>query len=351
MSISNLLSHNHFDLHCNSITIDSDGHTESTDVKFGLSGGSYQGLLSVNNETEPVLMNNNLTDKSSDYAICQTSDGTTRINCSNTKEIGFHVNDFRVGYVKDSEMYTASGCVRKIADTTDASSSGTGSLQVSGGIGVAKKIHCDSACTFGSVKSNSFVRFGGNNNGGLVENSSNNPCLQYWGLGSSDTDYAISQNSSGNTFVNCSTGQSLDFQQNGSTKASMDGSTLSSTIPVHITDTTSSTSSSTGALIVNGGCGIAENLNAGAAVARSDGPVGRREGGRGRGWAGPRTAQLSRHSHSVCARDAICRGHGLSESTLTRACTLAACTCTCTCTCTVAGVTVWCQCSSVEGGA
>lgn len=78
------------------------------------------------------------------------------------------------------------------------------------------------------------------------------------------TDYALSQNSSGATRINCKTGQTVAVLINGGTKFTVatSSATFPSGVPVTISDSTTSTTTGTGALIVTGGCGIGGQLTA-----------------------------------------------------------------------------------------
>lgn len=86
----------------------------------------------------------------------------------------------------------------------------------------------------------------------------------HWGivndaLSRADANYAIQQNNTGSTIVGAPTGAIVRLAVNATSKVEVTGTALTLSIPTTVTDTTASTSSTTGALIVAGGVGIAKD--------------------------------------------------------------------------------------------
>jgi hypothetical protein len=78
------------------------------------------------------------------------------------------------------------------------------------------------------------------------------------------TDYAIEQSTGGQTKVNAKTGATILLGINATTKFTVatSSATFASGVPVTVSDSTASTTTGTGALIVTGGCGIGGQLTA-----------------------------------------------------------------------------------------
>jgi hypothetical protein len=89
------------------------------------------------------------------------------------------------------------------------------------------------------------------------------------------TAYSFKQDAAGATYVNAKTGQLVRVRVNNSTLLSVGASsaTFSSGVPVTISDTTASTTTTTGALVVSGGVGIAGAISCGGGSWSSGGTV------------------------------------------------------------------------------
>ena len=154
---------------------------------------------------------------------------------------------------------SATGIVN-VNNTTDATTTTDGSLQTDGGLSVVKdavfgndvKLLSDAAVlNFGADSDVSLTHVADT---GLLLNT--NMQLQF-----RDATEYINSSADGQLDINATTEIQLT-----STRANVAG-TLYAANPVHAEDGTESTSTSTGALIVSGGVGVAKNVNVGGNVA------------------------------------------------------------------------------------
>jgi predicted acyltransferase (DUF342 family) len=140
------------------------------------------------------------------------------------------------------------GGVTKVWDETDATTTTSGALQVLGGLGVAKSIHAADT-TFESVTVTDTTHSTTKDTGAII--------VQNGGLGVESNIYATNVFAASHIYANVSTAVAsanvLDIRGTANVGALV-------TLSTHISETTTSTSTTTGALQVAGGVGIVENL-------------------------------------------------------------------------------------------
>ena len=143
------------------------------------------------------------------------------------------------------------GGVTKVWDATDATTTTSGALQVLGGLGVVKSIHAADT-TFESVTVTDTTHSTTKDTGAII--------VQNGGLGVESNIYATNVFAASHIYANVSTAVAsanvLDIRGTANVGALV-------TLSTHISETTTSTSTTTGALQVAGGAGIVENLNVG----------------------------------------------------------------------------------------
>jgi hypothetical protein len=166
-------------------------------------------------------------------------------------------SNIRVGTstgVSNLDIATTSGNVI-INTTTDSTSSTTGALQVAGGVGIAKKLFV------GDTMSSPMIICPPTTNAvpTLTTRSLGTKVVLYPSLSSSTVDYAIGVSNAGSLWSSVeNTSAKFDWYGGTTVAASLSGSGILS-----LFNTIDSTSTTTGALQVSGGVGIAKNLNIG----------------------------------------------------------------------------------------
>ena len=143
------------------------------------------------------------------------------------------------------------GSAATITATTESTSSTTGALIVSGGVGIAKSltvggnISCAGTITYDDVKHVDALG------------------ISTFREGINVTTGGITIDGGGLDIVGLTTGLSVSGV---STLAAVTATTITGSGVLTITDTTESTTKDTGSFIINGGAGIEKNLNVGTAV-------------------------------------------------------------------------------------
>ena len=142
------------------------------------------------------------------------------------------------------------GSAATITATTVSTSSTTGALQVSGGVGIAKSVYIgEDLDVTGSLSVGGTITYDDIHN------------LDSIGIVTARTGVHIESN--GLTIVGVTTGLSVSGV---GTFGAITATTITGSSALTITDTTQSTSKDTGAIILNGGIGCEKNLNVGTAV-------------------------------------------------------------------------------------
>jgi hypothetical protein len=149
------------------------------------------------------------------------------------------------------------GSAATITATTVSTSSTTGALQVSGGVGIAKSVYIgEDLDVTGSLSVGGTITYDDIHN------------LDSIGIVTARTGIHIESN--GLTIVGVTTGLSVSGV---GTFGAITATTITGSGALTVTDTTQSTSKDTGAIILNGGIGCEKNLNVGTAVTM-DGSTG-----------------------------------------------------------------------------
>lgn len=162
-----------------------------------------------------------------------------------------------------STISTGVDTVVRITNATPSTSSTTGALTVAGGIGVAGDVHIAGDTTIegaltstGSTEGTSVVI---NNGGGTAEHT-----LTSDGAGTLAVEY--NQSPTAQIFTITNTDEAVVLNATNAQGGNNNTIEFGGTTQVHIANTTSSTDKDTGALVVEGGVGIEENLNVGGDI-------------------------------------------------------------------------------------
>ena len=168
---------------------------------------------------------------------------------------GFTANSGTVSGLLTATSYDVDdlyvGSAATITATTESTSSTTGALIVSGGVGIAKSltvggnISCAGTITYDDVKHVDALG------------------ISTFREGINVTTGGVTISGGGLDIVGLTTGLSVSGV---STLAAVTATTITGSGVLTITDTTQSTSKDTGAIILNGGIGCEKNLNVGTAV-------------------------------------------------------------------------------------
>ena len=168
---------------------------------------------------------------------------------------GFTANSGTVSGLLTATSYSVDdllvGAAATISATTESTSSTTGALVVSGGVGIAKSltvggnISCAGTITYDDVKHVDALG------------------ISTFREGINVTTGGVTISGGGLDIVGLTTGLSVSGV---STLAAVTATTITGSGVLTITDTTQSTSKDTGAIILNGGIGCEKNLNVGTAV-------------------------------------------------------------------------------------
>ena len=186
----------------------------------------------------------------------QSGDGATDFPYGWTAASGTVSGMLTAGTYSIDDLYVGSAAT--ITATTESTSSTTGALIVSGGVGIAKSltvggnISCAGTITYDDVKHVDALG------------------ISTFREGINVTTGGVTISGGGLDIVGLTTGLSVSGV---STLAAVTATTITGSGVLTITDTTQSTSKDTGAFIINGGAGIEKNLNVGTAVTM-DGSTG-----------------------------------------------------------------------------
>ena len=171
-----------------------------------------------------------------------TSTGNVIVNAPTGDFVALRINNSNVVSVENSKA--------TITPTTQSTSTATGALVVSGGVGVASNLY---------VGGNVFV----------TDATTLSSTLGVTGVTTLSDVTEASSTSTGALVVSGGVGVASNLHVGGNvfvTNATTLSSTLDVTGVTNLNDTTTSTNTTTGALIVDGGVGIAENVNVGGTL-------------------------------------------------------------------------------------
>ena len=179
----------------------------------------------------------------------QSGDGATDFPYGWTAASGTVSGMLTAGTYSIDDLYVGSAAT--ITATTESTSSTTGALIVSGGVGIAKSltvggnISCAGTITYDDVKHVDALG------------------ISTFREGINVTTGGVTISGGGLDIVGLTTGLSVSGV---STLAAVTATTITGSGALTITDTTESTTKDTGSFIINGGAGIEKNLNVGTAV-------------------------------------------------------------------------------------
>jgi len=178
--------------------------------------------------------------------------GNDMVTLSTDLSIDFHdrtLNNVNLGTISGSDNSFNCISVLSTVDATTQSDTGA-SFHTAGGAAITKALHADSI--------NTAEAFVGNYSTNVAEFSHQSR--------TGGTSYSFQSKSNGDTSVNASAGGTVNIKIGGNNAVVVEntGTTVRS---LDITDTTASTNKDTGALVVDGGVGIEQDLNVGGDLA------------------------------------------------------------------------------------
>ena len=179
----------------------------------------------------------------------QSGDGAPDFPYGWTAASGTVSGMLTAGTYSIDDLYVGSAAT--ITATTESTSSTTGALIVSGGVGIAKSltvggnISCAGTITYDDVKHVDALG------------------ISTFREGINVTTGGITIDGGGIDIVGLTTGLHVS---GGSTLAAVTATSISGSGALTVTDTTESTTKDTGSIITNGGIGVEKNLNVGTAV-------------------------------------------------------------------------------------
>lgn len=162
-------------------------------------------------------------------------------------------------------LYVGSSGVVRVQNTTDSSTLSTGALVVSGGAAINGMTNISSGLNLHANTSRiSFNNYATNKKIALWNKADDS--TQFMGLGADSSSMRIqAMDTASGISLRCGTGTNTDQEL-----MRVNGNLTSSNVAIY--HTTESSSTSTGALTVNGGVGVAKNLNVGGKITASVAP-------------------------------------------------------------------------------
>lgn len=162
------------------------------------------------------------------------------------------------------DVTNVSGTTLTVASTKDSTSATDAAVEIAGGLGVLKKFHCGEEVHVGQgypTNNNRNVR--------IYNTSTGANAVAEYILSNNDGNARVSLYSSGTATPNALRVQNnvgpVHIYNTGGSGIEMDTSIVLE-LPTRVTDTTESTSTSTGAQIIDGGLGVAKNANFGQSM-------------------------------------------------------------------------------------
>jgi hypothetical protein len=265
-------------------TVTSTSKTTGTlivDGGIGISGRISTSSLAIENSIFSSSNTNDLIISANNDTIYQRPGGTSNSEFSNSVSSALFRNTSGTSIFNLDKATNLTTLVKLvISDTSDSSSTNTGSAIVNGGLGVALNISSTSMHLYGTLASTSkstgtLIVDGGAGFSGRVstqsisiqnvlQSSTNNNDLII--STASDSIYLRPSGSTNSEFLN-GVNEMTVRNTSGSSILSVDKvSNLTSLSKLQLTDTTDSISTSTGALVVPGGVGISKKLYVGDLV-------------------------------------------------------------------------------------
>lgn len=187
-----------------------------------LVGSLKIGFAASGTSTSAYFYNSGVSSPQNNYAVRQDSDGTARINANSGRSLILAINGTTKGTLNASSFTFATGVPVTISDTTASTTTGTGCLVLSGGLGVAGQLFIGNTINgTGAVLSGSFAcgtatktgDFTGTTSDGVIflDATSGNvtytmPAANGRGAGKSQVIHVVRIDASGNTVSIARTG-------------------------------------------------------------------------------------------------------------------------------------------------